>query len=84
MSYNYIFLGAVPSDKVLGEMVKEAHQLNFTGFLSLFSEKMSGKFRVSLYPTPNVNPGLNPAESFWYPKGSSNITHLAGVNPHQI
>lgn len=28
-------------------MVKEAPQLNFTGFLGLFSDKMSGKFRVT-------------------------------------
>ena len=39
-------------------MVKEAHQLNFTGFLSLFSDKMSGKSRVSLFPVQIVNPRL--------------------------
>jgi len=38
----YSNLGAVPQDSVLQTMVKEAPQLNFTGFLGLFSEKMSG------------------------------------------
>lgn len=38
----YSNLGACPQDSVLSAMVKEAPQLNFTGFLNLFSEKMSG------------------------------------------
>lgn len=38
----YSNLGACPQDSVLQAMVKEATQLNFTGFLNLFSEKMSG------------------------------------------
>nr|prf myosin:SUBUNIT=regulatory light chain [Macrocallista nimbosa] len=38
----YSNLGACPQDSVLQAMVKEAPQLNFTGFLNLFSEKMSG------------------------------------------
>lgn len=38
----YSNLGAVPQDTVLQGMVKEAPQMNFTGFLSLFSDKMSG------------------------------------------
>lgn len=37
-------LGVSPQDKVLQEMIKEAPgQLNFTMFLSLFSEKLSGE-----------------------------------------
>ncbi|XP_052229110.1 myosin regulatory light chain, smooth muscle isoform X3 [Dreissena polymorpha] len=38
----YSSLGAVPQDSVLQAMVKEVPQLNFTGFLTLFSEKMGG------------------------------------------
>lgn len=38
----YSSLGACPQDSVLQGMIKEAPQLNFTGFLALFSEKMSG------------------------------------------
>ncbi|XP_052229112.1 myosin regulatory light chain, smooth muscle isoform X4 [Dreissena polymorpha] len=40
----YSSLGTVPSDTVLDGMVKEApgNQLNFTAFLSIFSEKLSG------------------------------------------
>lgn len=38
----YSNLGTVPQDSVLQAMVKEAPQLNFTGFLNLFSDKMSG------------------------------------------
>lgn len=39
----YSNLGLGPSDKILQDMVKEAPgQLNFTMFLSLFSDKLSG------------------------------------------
>ncbi|XP_052229113.1 myosin regulatory light chain, smooth muscle isoform X5 [Dreissena polymorpha] len=39
----YSSLGLSPQDKILQDMVKEAPgQLNFTMFLSLFSEKLSG------------------------------------------
>lgn len=40
----YSNLGSVPGDATLEAMVKEApgHQLNFTAFLSIFSEKLSG------------------------------------------
>ncbi|XP_060564592.1 myosin regulatory light chain, smooth muscle isoform X5 [Ruditapes philippinarum] len=39
----YSNLGLSPQDKILQDMVKEAPgQLNFTMFLSLFSEKLSG------------------------------------------
>jgi Ca2+-binding EF-hand superfamily protein len=38
----YSNLGAAPQDSVLQAMIKEAPQLNFTGFLNIFSEKMSG------------------------------------------
>ncbi|XP_052772372.1 myosin regulatory light chain, smooth muscle isoform X6 [Mya arenaria] len=38
----YSSLGVCPQDSVLQAMVKEVPQLNFTGFLSLFSEKMGG------------------------------------------
>lgn len=37
-------IGLCPQDKILQDMVKEAPgQLNFTMFLSLFSEKLSGE-----------------------------------------
>ena len=40
--------GYTPSDKVLQEMVKEAPaQINFTVFLSLFSEKLSGEYEMT-------------------------------------
>lgn len=43
-----ILTGLCPSDKTLQDMVKEAPgQLNFTMFLSLFSEKLSGKWVTS-------------------------------------
>lgn len=38
----YSNLGAVPSDAVLQAMMKESPQCNFTGFLSLFGEKLGG------------------------------------------
>jgi len=38
----YSNLGAVPQESVLSAMIKEVPQLNFTGFLGLFSEKMGG------------------------------------------
>jgi len=38
----YSNLGAVPQDSVLQAMIKEAPQLNFTGFLNIFSEKLGG------------------------------------------
>jgi len=39
----YSNLGVAPQDSVLQGMVKEAtSQLNFTGFLNIFSDKMSG------------------------------------------
>jgi len=38
----YSNLGTCPQDSVLQGMIKEAPQLNFTGFLGLFSEKMGG------------------------------------------
>jgi len=38
----YSNLGAVPQDAVLQAMIKEASQLNFTGFLGLFSDKLGG------------------------------------------
>ncbi|XP_052772366.1 myosin regulatory light chain, smooth muscle isoform X1 [Mya arenaria] len=40
----YSSLGSVPGDSVLENMIKEApgNQLNFTAFLSIFSDKLSG------------------------------------------
>ena len=40
------FTGSVPGDSVLEGMVKEApgSQLNFTAFLSIFSDKLSGEY----------------------------------------
>lgn len=48
-------LGLSPSDKILQDMIKEAPgQLNFTMFLSLFSDKLSGEYVKVMYSTRNV------------------------------
>ena len=41
------FTGAVPSDAVLEKMVKEipSGSVNFTAFLSMFSDKLTGKYK---------------------------------------
>ena len=42
------FTGVVPSDSVLESMVKEtpSGSVNFTAFLSMFSDKLSGEYIV--------------------------------------